>query len=311
MKKNKTYILIAFCIFSFAICIVWNSSIHKKQYSRMPIVFGSANTPKTEVEIQGKKHLLDIDFGCKFQMVLNNEILSSLEKEPYGTLQGRDVKGNTYSSSAYQIKKIKIGGHSFKDVIVKEINKRYVLNSVLYIEKNDKNEVFNDKFGVIGRALLERMNLLLDFQNSIIIECDDIKNLEQIGYSANNLTPSSFDIGPTGLILTVNTTIGKTRLSLDTGSTVSIIRSSFVKEDVPKKQEYGLSYINTSMFEIGNRDFGRMNLYLYDVTPELHEIDGLLGMDFLKNHVVYIDYKHKMIYIGDPKVSASVIKTCT
>jgi hypothetical protein len=300
MNKNKIYVIILVFVLPVSIYAKWGSSFGKRQCCRIPIVFGPANTPKTEVEIQGQKHLLNIDFGCKFQLALNNDLLDRLEKKPNGTLQGRDAKGNTYNSAAFQIKKIQIGNHSFKDVIVKETNKDYVLNTVVYIEKNNKNEVFNEKFGVIGRALLEKMNLLLDFQNSVIIECNDITDLEQIGYDVNKLTASHFDVGPTGFILTVNTAVGAARLSLDTGSTVSMIRSSFVKEDVPKKQQYGLPYINTPFFEIGNRDFGSMRLYLYDITPELHEIDGLLGMDFLKDHVVYIDHKKKMIYVGDP-----------
>ena len=304
MNRHKRYVL-ALILF-FVVSVIWWLSFNNKNYSRIPVVFGPANTPKTEVEIQGKKHLLDIDFGCKFQLVLNNDILSGLKKEPHGTLQERDATGNTYSSSAYQIKKIQIGNRVFNDVIVKETNKDYVLNAVLYSEQDDKNSVFNDKFGVIGRALLEKMNLLLDFQNSVIIKCDNINDLEQIGYYVNKLTPSSFEVGRTGFILSINTTIGKIRLSLDTGSTVSIIRSSAVKEDVHKKQEFGLSYINTPIFEIGNRDFGRMNLYLHDITPELHEIDGLLGMDFLKNHVIYIDRKNKMIYVGDSTASANL-----
>jgi hypothetical protein len=306
MNRRKGYALALALLLTSFVCVTWSQSFNKNSYSRMPVVFGPAKTPKTEIEIQGNKYLLDVDFGCKFQLVLNNDILNGIKKKPYGTLQERDAKGNAYSSSAYQIKQIQIGNHSFNDVIVKETNKEYVLNTVLYSEQDSKNSVFNDKFGVVGRALLEKMNLVLDFQNSVIIKCDNLKDLERIGYHVNKLTPSSFDIGRTGFILSINTTIGKLRLSLDSGSTVSIIRSSAVKEDVPKKQEFGLSYVTTPTFEIGNRDFGRMNLYLHDITPELHEIDGLLGMDFLKNHVIYIDHKNKMVYVGDSSASANL-----
>lgn len=302
--KNKALYSFAVFFLMFVVYMIWGSFFTTK-YSRIPLVFGPANIPRAEVEIQGRKHLLEIDFGSKFQLVLNNDILSSLKKDPHGTLQGRDARGNTYTSPAYHLQKIQIGNRFFKDVIVKEHDKDCILNSVVYIEK-DKTEAFKDKVGVIGRALLEKMNLLLDFQKSVMIECENTSDLERIGYSLNKLTPVSFDIGRTGLILTINTTIGKVRLSLDTGSTVSMIRSSFVKEDVSKRQEFGLPCIDTQMFEIGNRDFGRMSLYLYDITPELHEIDGLLGMDFLKNHIIYIDHKHRMIYIGDSTASTNL-----
>jgi hypothetical protein len=71
--------------------------------------------------------------------------------------------------------------------------------------------------------------------------------------------------------------------------------------------ERGFSFFNTRKFSIGNNDFGSKNLFLYDIVPELQEIDGLLGMDFLKNHVVYIDYKSRTVYIQDNKVSAKPV----
>lgn len=304
MKKSRVYVLFSFFILAFTAYVIWHSSFTTKQYSSIPVVFGPSDVPRTEVEIQGKKYPLEIDFGSKFQLVLNHDILNNLKKNQKGTLPSRDARGNMYTSPAYQLQKIQVGTHVFKDVIVKERDEEQVLNSVIYTE-NGRDEILNQKVGLVGRALLEKMNLLLDFKNSVMFECNSIKDIEQIGYSVIKLTSSPFDVGRTGFILTINTDIGNVRLSLDTGSTVSMIRSSFVKEGLPKKQEFGLSCITTQLFEIGNRNFGGMNLYLYDITPELHEIDGLLGMDFLKNHVLFIDYKNKMIYVGDSIPSAN------
>ena len=271
--------------------------ITKRNYSRITITIGSADTPLTKVEIQGREFLLEVDSGSKFQLTLNKDILNNLEKNPCGTLQGRDAKGNSYDSPAYLVKKIKIGNHVFNDVVVKEVNDDYVSNTTLFINKT-KN-ISSGRFGTVGRALLEKMNLFFDFQNFVILESNDIMNLKEAGYQLENLVAVPFEMGRTGAILTVDTDLGKTRLSLDTGSTVSLIRSSLLQNNEPEKREYGLPCYNTSKFMIGNKDFGNMDLYLFDITSELHEIDGILGMDFLRNHIFYINYQDKVIYIGD------------
>ena len=79
------------------------------------------------------------------------------------------------------------------------------------------------------------------------------------------------------------------------------MRSSIFQGIGIKNEKHGFPIYTTSMFEIGSKNFGSMNLYLFDITPELHEIDGVLGMDFVKNHVIYIDYKDKVLYIGNSK----------
>lgn len=271
----------------------------KKPCIRLPISLGPESIPSTLVDIQGKKYPLEIDFGSKFQLTLTREILKGIEKIPYGNLQGRDAKGLVYESPAYIIPKIKIGDHVFEDVIVKEVNEAYVVNTTLYSENNVKSEILKNKYGVIGRALLEKMNLLIDFPNLVLIEYDDISELRKNGYSEDDLIKIPFEIGRTGPIITVDTDFGKARLSFDTGSTGSLIRYSFAKEVEYKNDSHGLHYVISSRFVIENKNFGNVNLYLYDISPELNEIDGVLGMDFLVKHVLYIDYRNKFIYIGE------------
>ncbi len=265
------------------------------------MIIGSADTPLTKVEIQGREFLLEIDSGSKFQLTLDKNMLDTLEKIPCGVLQGRDAKGNVYNSPAYLIKKIKIGDHVFNHVIVEEVNDNYVANTTLF-KKDNVKKVANKKVGTIGRALLEKMNLFFDFQNFVILECSDVMDLKRAGYELENLVAVPFEVGRTGAILTVDTDFGKMRLSIDTGSTISLIRSSLLESKKPKHQEYGLPYLNTSKFKIGSKDFGNMNLYIYDITTELHEIDGLLGMDFLTTHVFYINHQDKIVYIGNNKL---------
>ena len=104
------------------------------------------------------------------------------------------------------------------------------------------------------------------------------------------------------MLVQVETDVGKLNLAVDTGATATLIKPSLVKNLPLKKDKHGCSFCITSRFAFAERNFGQLDLYIYDLIPQFQEIDGFLGMDFLRNHVVYIDYKDKFIYIGDHNV---------
>ncbi len=293
-KKSSIYIVFFFLIVASALTYL---HFTKKTFSSIPISLGSANTPLAHVEIQGSEYLLQVDSGCKFELVLNKEVLSHLEKHPCGTLESRDAGGKTYQSKAYILPKIKIGDFYFKNVVANEMNEDYEANITYYTEKKNREEIFKTRLGYIGRGLLEKMNILLDVPNSVIVLCDDMKQLSKAGYRVTQSVGVPFETGRAGTVLTTDTDLGKIRLSIDTGSTVSFIRSSLLQSYACTEKRYGLPYFTTSRFEIGNKDYKNIDLYLLDITSELHEIDGILGMNFLEKQAVYIDYKNKAFYI--------------
>jgi hypothetical protein len=266
--------------------------------SQISVTFNSANIPVAKVEVQGKEFPLIVDLGSISQLDLSKDILNNLEKRPYGKLETMDIKGNLYESPRYLVSEIKIGGHSFFNVIVGELNEDFVLNTTIYTTRSNE-EILNSKFGFIGRSLLERMNLLLDLSNSVMIGCNDIADVEKSGYPLENMVMIPFESGYDDDVFIVNTDFGELRLFIDTGSTLSVIRSSLLQDNEPGKCGYGLPCFSSSQFVIGNRDFGELDLHLYDIAPEWDDIDGVLGMDFLEDHIVYIDYQNKLLYVGD------------
>ena len=299
--KRKKIIRIGTATF-FAIAIVY-TTLHlftvKTYHSCISITFNQSNIPLALVDIQGEKYALAIDLGDKFSLSLNRHALKNLGKMPHSPLHNRDAWGKSYETQAYILSKIKIGDLSFNDVIVAEVNEAFVKNTTLWAETDNLEELLKDRFGTIGRGLLGELNLLLDVKNSLIFVSNNIKKLKKDGYNLEQLIKVPFETGRTGVVLSINTDIGTIKLSIDTGSTVSLLRSSLFQDEKLNAQKHGLPVYATSKFQIGNKDFGNTNLYLFDMTPELNEIDGVLGMDFLKNHVVYIDYKNKVVYIGD------------
>lgn len=301
MKKIRV-VYIGVLLFIITIMgLMWYSFRIKTYYVQIPTKLSIASVPLIEVDIQDEKHFLKIDLGSKFQLTLNKRIINQLNKKNAGTLLSRDMHGNSYEAPAYLIPMIKIRDLSFKDVMVNEESDDFIVNTTFWTDPNRSKDSFENQIGAVGRGLLKNRHLLLDFYNSRIIISNDIKQLKRAGYHLKEFNKCLFEVGRTGAIVTVNTDIGKAKLSIDTGSTVSFIRTSFLSNDTSENKKYGLPIVTTSTFEIAGKDFGTMDLYLQNITPELSEIDGILGMDFLKTHVVYIDYQDKIVYVRDSR----------
>jgi hypothetical protein len=286
-------VLLVITITGFA----WNSTRINTYYVQIPTRFSTQYLPLISVKIQNNDYLLEVDLGSKYQVTLNRHIINQLDKKNSGTLISRDAMGNSYERAAYLVPLVKIGDLSFSDVIVDEQSDDFIANTTFGASATKDD--FENRLGYIGRALLAKRNLLLDFHNSRMFISNDIKRLKSAGYHLENFTQCAFEMGKAGIVLPMDTDMGKIRFCLDTGCTASFIRASFVSHQVPDGKKYGLPFIRTSKFEIGGRDFGAMNLHLLNMTPELSEFDALLGMDFLKNHVVYIDHRDQVVYIGD------------
>lgn len=303
--KTKLFFSLALSACLLGIINYKTPFFHKKRPITIPVTFGAANIPQAQIEIQGNSYLLEIDLGSKFPLSLNPHILELLKKKPQGELSSRDVFGNTHTSMAYLLQNVKLGSLAFNNVLTKTDSEDYVSAITLSSEQPKNQKILENNLGTFGRPLLEDKSLFLDFPHLQISICDDIGDIELSGYHPEEFVAIPFTKGRTGLTLEVNTDLGKTRLSLDTGCTLSFIRAQDVASNITRKQENGLSYITSSIFTIESQDFGPKNLYLIEITPELHEIDGLLGMDFLKTHPVYIDPKNHLIYLGPAKRNAN------
>lgn len=299
MKRKKIY-YICNVLLLFILVIGIKGLLREKAYHiNIPIRFGSAGIPLLEVEIQDKKYSIEMDLGSKFQLSLNREIINQLNKKPYGTLVRKDIKGRAYEVSTYRIRSVQIEDISFSNVKIGEENDDFIGNATFWVNPDRDPKDFDRGFGTIGRPLLTKRNLLLDFQRSLFFMTNDQKKLKKEGYELEELEKIPLETGKRGAILLVTTDFGKLRLVIDTGSTASLVRTSFLpREQSIAGKKYDLPFVTTSEFVIGKKDFGPMNLCLMDITPELHEFDGILGMDFLKRHIIYLDYAKKTAYFG-------------
>lgn len=291
MKK-----LLLACLLACSLCflVFYN---REKPYI-IPITLSSSSIPQALVDIQGNKYQLDVDLGSKHPLFLKQGVLASIEKTSCGTVQSRNFKGDVWEFPAYQMAEMKMGDLAFHDVVAVGKTDEYSCSEIVSGPLNEREEEAAEKVGSIGRPLLEKSNLLFDIPHQVLISSSQKKQLKKLGYSLEDYAHVSFQKGRVCPIIKVATDLGELNLAVDTGSTFSYIRSSGVeKQKVEEAPQDGLARVITEHLQIGNRDFGSQDLYLLDIASELTEIDGILGMDFIQDHLIYIDQQEQTIYI--------------
>lgn len=245
----------------------------------------SYNIPSSYVEIEGKPYLLEIDLGAKSALSLHKDILNHIDKTPCGKSRRKDFLGNTYTTNAYLIPKVKIANQTLKKIKAKEESPEFAANSVITKPNTAPS------LGRVGRDFFEGKNLFLDFSRGLIIVCSHLKDIEREGYDPTRACPVPFQNSPAGIIFKIETDMGTKNFALDTGSTKSTIRA---KSNTKKTD--GLKFVKTTLFATPNKDFGPQNLLELNISESFDEIDGLLGMDFLEKTPVFLDQKKQLAY---------------
>ncbi len=82
--------------------------------------------------------------------------------------------------------------------------------------------------------------------------------------------------------MNIQTDRGMKKFLIDTGAECSIIKKS------PNEPEQIKVYLE---------NIGSWNFYAIDLPPGIPPIDGILGVDFLKKHIICLDFLDQAIYI--------------
>jgi hypothetical protein len=236
------------------------------------------NRPYAKVEIENDDYFLLVDLGTILPLSLQKSILERLNVHiPYRTAQYMDIFGNRYEMPTYILPQVKIENVVFHSTVVNE-------------------ETYTGRDGKIGRSLLSHFNLLLNFSNPVILATDNFFMLKLLGYDLDEFIKVPFSGVCSEIVFSIKMDSIEKRFMLDTGSCFSLIDASFFKDETFGREQFGIPIYSTSKFIIGGHDFGLTDLYLMDVVAKDH-FDGILGMDFLKRHIVYVDFKEKHLYI--------------
>ena len=256
----------------------------KKYFETIPVTLDDRIDPVIDVSIQGDVYSLRLDLGSSCPFSLRQEILQNIRKTKRGTSKWYDFRGKQYESPIYTIPEIKIGNLTFAHILAKRDNEDFNVNVALSGPPLQLP-------GVIGLPILEKYNLFLDFPHAAIYASSDHLSLQKAGLLSENLLTIPFTLHPDGIFLSVETDAGTYRLMLDTGSTFTAVRAPHPAF--------------TEKFRIMGHDFGECFIKAIDVNPRF-EFDGFLGMDFLYEYPLFIDYSNRLIFIDLQKGSSQI-----
>lgn len=268
-------------------------------HTHIPVKFKLSRAPYVDVSIQGACYPMTLDLGSRLELELFSEHMQNLKKKFLGIETYRNFRGIEHKRSAYSLGKSQLGSFTFSNPTVVEDYASDRKAYLLYSNRSDKDPP--DPVGTIGRGLLKKVNLLLDSKNSKLILSNSFFRLKRDGYDLRKYSKVPFEMTPKGIIVNVSTDLGASRLLLDTGCTKTILHTSKYPGDISKaKKQYDLPLINSKTFSIQGLDYGDIDVFFIKMTKELNDIDGFLGMDFIENHVMYIDFTKQLIYIEKP-----------
>jgi hypothetical protein len=299
--KKKLFIFAA----TFSLALVLQCAWHfhffpfKASFARIPVKFTVSQIPYAEIEIEKKKYLLDIDLGANCDICLNKKTLEKIsEKKLLGKTLSYDIRGNEYESNLYAIPKIQMGKVQIRTCPVEEESPRFLYNANIWNPRKDSDYVTS---GRIGSKMAQKSPLLLDFNNSVFFlvrNRESLKDLSDEGYFIDTFFEIPFHSEKGHIIFTADTNIGKKRFLLDTGASVTVIKPTSATEEELQEMREMQVYMTTSKFVMGGHDFGEMDLLFFDFSDKFDHIDGCLGMDFCKKHVIYLDFKEKKALIS-------------
>lgn len=247
----------------------------RKYFESIPVTLGPRNQPIIDVSVEGITHPFNLDLGSSVAFSLSEKILQKIDRTKYGTSTWFDFRGNPYESPLYIIPEIKIGNLIFSNVFANRDSEDFHANATI---EGDPQQFP----GVIGLPILEKYNLFLDFPRSKIYASNDHLSLQKRGLLSQNLLSIPFTPHSDGIILNVETDTGIQRLMIDTGATLTVMRTSHPTF--------------TKKFCIMGHDFGERSIKVLDLSPQF-DFDGSIGMDFIKEHPIFIDYVNKVIFI--------------
>lgn len=256
--------------------------------------------PHIEVQIEGQNHSFLLDLGSKFEASIRTPLLESLQhKKHLGEASWTGIKGNFYRTKNYRIRKVKIGNTIFKNFPAKQEDDKFLLTDAVFHDPKiqTEEEYLTYSIGSIGRPILSYTNLLLDFPNSQICATNSLDQLKALGYQVDSWHKITFTLDR-GIVLDVTTDFGQNRFLLDTGASFSFLDQTLAPPTSPEQAEKEPLTIASSTCFFEGIDYGSLRFRPIP-WPEIGKgLHGIIGMDFLKDHVLYIDYKKRHILLG-------------
>jgi hypothetical protein len=297
-KIRKTLI---FSGISFVIAgLLFNQE--KSNSRSFALFFAPTEHPYIETSINNIAERFIIDLGGSFYLKLNEDLISIFEdKEFESKKQYVNINGVTSEENQYFVKDKKFMDIKFNKLFL--IPNRKIDDSSDEIDFEYETEfsktvkIANNATSLIGHRLLSGFNVLFDFQkNKLKIFKLGIIPLFDFPYRFVNFSekiPIHHEFNK-GVICHVKTEYGIKKFLIDTGSPISMMKCSELQ--FSKNPNNQFKFIKLKMLEIGKKKFNDVKLLHIDNLP-ISQVDGILGMDFLYNKTLFIDFHNSHMYL--------------
>lgn len=287
--------------------------------------FSSGNIPEIEMQIEDKTIPSKVDLGWEGGVVLPVGMIDTLKNKSFLKKKAFfGIRGKSYESNIYELPNIRIGKMKFFSMWAEEESDAFVRDGVL---KKGEREGLEEPLGRIGWCLFKSFNLLLDCDHCVMVMCDSLATARQQGYFVDAFVEAPLLLDRGTIDFEVMTEAGLLRCMLDTGSTWNILN----KDLSNLGQEYGLidlDHLNgkppefnptnedllvfnpedewkTKIFQISGIEFGPLDFVKIQSPLGL---DAIIGMEFIDNHLIFIDFRNEKIYFSKLPEERSLFK---
>ncbi len=290
--------------------LCYGCSIHQEQkindscdayFVLVPIPeYSPAKLPCVNVDIEGQQLLLILDLGFRGDLAIDKCILDSFESKTF--VKERltyGIRSKPYTNKSYRIPKAMIGSMSFSPPMVQEENPEFLKDS--RVETNGETET-SKEVGRLGWELFLQSNLLLDVPHSRTAFCDSLDTLIKHGYQGQAFTRTPLFLERGLVEVEVNTPDGVLRCMIDTGATFSVLNNN-IEQDGQQLKDFVWDPDNPIEYpslKISGEDFGPIQFYPLPIQIPIR-IEAILGMDFLKKHILFLDFRNQYAYFSKTK----------
>jgi len=304
MKSRSFFIFLGIFPILFASCGRQSkessvSSLETKKndgfFVEVPIPrYSSTQSPCIDVWIEGKLLSMELDLGLQGDLTLEEDWIDQIETKTFlrtKTMYG--IQGTEYPTHLFRVPKVKIGNLVFLDSVLQQNGQNFSGDSVFV---NNGEEPSKSEPGRLGWELFHNTNLLIDLVNSRICGSDSIATLKNHG-----LFLKTFSVAPLytdrGLLeFDVDCSLGSIRCVLDSGCTWNLLhvdRGDSIKQMIWEPE----NILECTDFNINGIDFESVAFHQVPIRLPI-QIDAILGMEFFRDHLVFINFSERLVYIS-------------
>ncbi len=270
------------------------NSLSKSLTLKVPVEFTKSGLPIIGIRIKGKIHKMIVDTGSAWEMILPSENFSTDSLKHLQTSESINFFGQASKVDSYSLSECRIGKAKLKNLISCKIEN---FQTKLSVKQSSLGTINSKGLGYIGWPLLNRTNLYFDLGNAELLLVKHQNDLKKAGICLEEFERIPFELEKCGLVIKVESDLGILRLMVDTGATGSLIKPGILSANPLSKDSWDNEHFLSNKFILGKSNFGKQPLYPLSIAPQFGQIDGVLGMDFLREHPFYIDYQNRLIYI--------------